>query len=335
LRDTTVECRYPVFSSTGVEELPAPERDWAPDPTSGLVQVGGEGEHPISDALAPSVGHLDVADLDLRNVCSIQSASSRHLWMSTTSHAVGVEQGNIVTVIGHDDGEYRQHAPSPDGTTAGFVFFREIVEFPLEGPSFMPFLGGTALDLDFDDGTPLAEAPAYSGIPWSITYGHDGELLLGSDRGGGIIPFIGVVRDGSNVIEELIHGAGHGDGAPEDDSIRGSVGHIETLPDGTVAFVIGTRHAYEIWLTDLDGTTPEPLGGSRQTAERQRFDTLQSLPDGRLLLTADEEVQAVDIDSGEVEVLVDLTGATGPQSAAAVGDQLYVLAGGRLWTTDL
>lgn len=114
------------------------------------------------------------------------------------------------------------------------------------------------------------------------------------------------------------------------ESPDGRVPLVAVLSDGRVAFALKeSPDDFVLWV--LDDGEMQMVGGNHDAAARRRATTLAPAPDGGLLVTAGDQIERVDVDTGESETLVDLAGAEGTFSAAADGNDLVFLADGRLW----
>lgn len=290
-------------------ELVRPEAwIWAPrerldmgwEPPAGIEGLAGGGS---TDPRDVDGDDIEPTDLDLENAARVHTDDTGGIWVLTYGTVVHLTDGYVNHIYDIGDGPQAVIAVAvdPDGrltatnhTTIGTL-----------EPG--------------DDEYRLVRDRSNAVRANSLTYKADGTLLAG-----GLFDERLVVVDNEEERALL-------DLPDQPEPILGLIGFVTVLPDGRIAAAS----------SDVDGGLTlgvvveralRPIGGDTgQPRPPEDITSLAPAPDGRLLVTTPDSIEAVDVDTGESDTLVDLTGADGTPSAAATGDDLVFLADGRLW----
>jgi hypothetical protein len=241
-----------------------------------------------------------LTDVDLQSAARIQPGANGSIWLLSIGGLIHALDGRIERTFGNL-GEANTLATRPDGAAA----VSDLAEIDVYGSG--------AVEHRTIDAQVGAD---------SLTFASDGELIVGSATS---LHLFEVTLDG--VSRPLF-------GPPDGPQARaGRVAFVTLMPDGQVVFA-SREHDGTFELSQLVDGRDVPIGDQEGEGTRRGLSSVASMPDGRLLLTTNQRIEAVDVDSGESETLVELDGAEGTFSAAAVGDDLIFLADGRLWQME-
>jgi hypothetical protein len=281
----------------------APRRDLDPDwePPSGVEALGGGGSTDPRDATGDT---SDPHDLDLENAARVHADQSGDIWVLTYGTVVHIVDGHVDDIydIGAGPEAISAITVDPEGRLAA-----------TNVTSIITFEPGEA--------EPRVITDRFGGIRANaIAYQADGTLLAGGYLGDRLVA---VTDDGekSDVLD-----------LPDDPgTVLGPIGFVTVLPDGRIA-VASWATEDGLDLSVVADRAVRPIGeGADQPRPPEPITSLAPAPDGRLLVTSPDRIDAVDVDTGESDTLVALDGAEGTPSAAASGDDLIFLADGRLW----
>jgi hypothetical protein len=266
--------------------------DWEGPPDAEVLAGGGDVQ---PDDAARDGDALD--DLDLQSAARVQADAEGNLWVLSVGTLFRIGDGSVDRA--YDTGDANAMAVSPRGPVAASDRSDVSIFESAEGPS-------ERLSTEF--------------VVDSLAFTVDGTLLAGAAEHLWVKAFEG---DAGEPPQDVL--------TPPSAREDGRVAHLTALTDGRVAFA--TREVQEGTFAlrlVVDGQA-QPVGDDPERALRQDVSSIAAAPDARLLVTTSEAIEAVDVDTGESETLVELDGAEGTFSAAAVDDDLVFLADGRLW----
>lgn len=281
---------------------------WAPrdhlemgwEPPSGVDGLAGGGS---TDPREADGDVIEPADLDLEHAARVHTNETGDIWVLTYGTVVHITDGRINHIYDNGDG--------PNAVTAIAVDAEGRLAATNQ-TSIVTFEPG-------DDEHRVVKDRSSAMRTAGIAFQHDGTLLGGgwfADR------LVAITDDGTeHPLLDL----------PDDpDTTLGAIGFITVLSDGRTAVAPWvTEHELDIGV--VADREVRPVGGIDEPRPPEDITSLAPAPDGRLLVTTPDKIDAVDVDTGESDTLVDLTGAEGTPSAAATGDDLVFLADGRLW----